>query len=73
MPLLVRHAEPLLLVHDQQTQILERHVVAQQGRCVPMTKSMLPFASPTARRSCWARVWKRESMATVIEKLQADL
>ena len=29
-PLLVRDAEPLLLVDDQQAQVLERHVLAQQ-------------------------------------------
>ena len=29
--LLVRHAEALLLIHDQQPQVLDRHVIAQQA------------------------------------------
>ena len=62
--LLVRHAEPLLLVHDQQPQILEGHVLAQQAVRADhqVHRCRLPAAQrrdPAARTSESARASRR--------------
>ena len=64
-PLLVAHAEALLLVDDQQAEVVELDVLARAARCVPMRMSTLPAArllrgSPSAP---W-RVRKREIIST---------
>ena len=41
-PLLVRDAEPLLLVDHEQAEVLEPDVGATAARCVPTTTSSLP-------------------------------
>ena len=62
-PLLVRHAEALLLVDDQQAQVLELARPSDSSRCVPMTMSTLPFARRfRMSRCCLVRAEAREHL-----------
>ena len=55
-PLLVRDAEPLLLVHDQQAEIAELHVLRQQpvraDDDVDLARGELGERLPSARPCC---------------------
>jgi len=62
-PLLLRHAEAVLLVDDDQTQLAILDVL-ESRRCVPMTMSTSPAASAAIVAFCSFGVRKRDSTST---------
>ena len=62
-PLLGGHAEPLLLVDDDEAEVLEAHVLLS-SRCVPMTMSTVPAASPSTVAACSFAGTNRDSSRT---------